>query len=357
MKFVFKIWSNYDGFTPRAIPKRMSADKRLALGWRDYIDEVEPGDEIWVYFHGKGVQPSGVYIMGIVEEIEASHYRVIIRVFACDVVQPLTDSKVSAHIAAMVAAHGRQVFLLPDDWDAVPHCSALGTADTCAKRQCVKCKFWNSLPRIDPANCRRPPRLSSHCAKIVSAYWTRSRQGVYGRDDMSTGVRQGAQLWKSFKVGTRNLTFPLALAMYHSLKEAKPPDFDCIVPVPLSPDKKKMFHRTLALATELGKLLNVPVWEDALTLSTPISKRELRLCGYTWGQIEAKYVAALELSEKLQAPKNLLLVDDVSTHGTTLGCIVRRIRQVNSKCVIWAATAGQMMLRAVIKDDRTLLAE
>ena len=59
MKFLYKIWSGYNRFTPREIPKRLQPGKTLALGWRRYIDSVEEGHEVWVYFHGPRVTPSG----------------------------------------------------------------------------------------------------------------------------------------------------------------------------------------------------------------------------------------------------------------------------------------------------------
>ena len=40
MKFLFKIWSNYDNFTPAAIPQRREPDGTVKLYWLRYIESV-----------------------------------------------------------------------------------------------------------------------------------------------------------------------------------------------------------------------------------------------------------------------------------------------------------------------------
>ena len=51
-RFLYKIWSRYDGFTPTRIPDRGDGRGRLILGWTRYIDVIEAGAEVWVYFYG-----------------------------------------------------------------------------------------------------------------------------------------------------------------------------------------------------------------------------------------------------------------------------------------------------------------
>ena len=49
MRYVYKIHSGYDGFSPKRIPERMSG-KTLRLGWKRYVDAIrdklENGEEI-----------------------------------------------------------------------------------------------------------------------------------------------------------------------------------------------------------------------------------------------------------------------------------------------------------------------
>jgi len=42
MKFLYKIYSGYDGFRPAVMPDRIH-NHRLRLGWKHYIDVVEKG--------------------------------------------------------------------------------------------------------------------------------------------------------------------------------------------------------------------------------------------------------------------------------------------------------------------------
>ena len=61
--------------------------------------------------------------------------------------------------------------------------------------------------------------------------------------------------------------------MYEVLRQNGTLHFDCIVPIPLSPDKQErgQLNRTRILAQALAALLRVTV-ADVLSLSGPISK-------------------------------------------------------------------------------------
>ena len=89
MKFLYKIWSGYDGFTPRQISRRLQR-KTLALGWRRYIDSVEEGHEVWIYFHGPRVVLPGVYAKGFVQAIDSDQGRLRLRVREHSSDAPLT---------------------------------------------------------------------------------------------------------------------------------------------------------------------------------------------------------------------------------------------------------------------------
>jgi hypothetical protein len=52
VKFLFKINSGFDGFRPARIPDRLEPGGLLPLGWDRYIDAVDDGSEVWVYFRG-----------------------------------------------------------------------------------------------------------------------------------------------------------------------------------------------------------------------------------------------------------------------------------------------------------------
>src|SRR5207247_566792 len=162
-----------------------------------------------------------------------------------------------------------------------------------------------------------------------------------------------------FKCGERALAFPLALGMYEALKRRKAfedGEFDCIVPVPLSPDKGKSgeIHRTKLLASELSKLIGVPLVE-LLTLNQPVSKGRMT---ENWPHaVEAQYYPCLEVSEKVRDYSQFLLVDDVSTRGSTLKCARRKIVECHpdaKNVKVAAATAGQMILVTTVTDESEL---
>jgi predicted amidophosphoribosyltransferase len=171
-------------------------------------------------------------------------------------------------------------------------------------------------------------------------------------------VRRTSDLFYRFKMGISKLTYPLALGLYEVMRERALLDFDCIVPIPLSPDKakNKEIHRTLLLARELGRLLGVEV-ADALRLSRPTSKSILRTgLGLTPRRFEARYLEALTVDSSLKSYTRILLLDDVCTEGSTLRASATAIAQTGLKQEITAAAAGQMIMRAVVRDDSVLFA-
>ena len=69
MRFLYKIYSGYDGFQPNQIENRMDGNN-LILSWKHYIDVVQKGWNCWVYFMGAGNFENGVYIRGTVEQVD-----------------------------------------------------------------------------------------------------------------------------------------------------------------------------------------------------------------------------------------------------------------------------------------------
>ena len=356
MKFLYKIHSSYDGFYPRRISARMIDGKNLRLGWRRYIDVVELGDEVWVYFHGPHKFENGVYVKGLVSEIDTDNLAVFIRVREFREDQRLTDAATSLRVADAVRTRNVQVFLLPQEWAVAPECKVNSDAESCRMRLCEHCETWQGFPVILNDACAWPARLSHDFEGFAPAYWVIPSR-CYLHSDIARPVRRTSELFYRFKMGEEALAHPLALGMYEALRDQGTVNFDCIVPIPLSPDKEKAgeIHRTRILARELGGLLGVKVAE-VLSLSRPISKRRLLNRGFTPRQFEIEYSAALEVADRVADFDRILLVDDVCTQGTTLGCALRRIREVNAECELLAATAGQMIIKAVVTDEGPLRA-
>jgi predicted amidophosphoribosyltransferase len=135
-------------------------------------------------------------------------------------------------------------------------------------------------------------------------------------------------------------------------------DFDCIVPVPLSPDKQKKGqpNRTRILAQALGALLRITV-ADVLSLSGAISKRQFLSAALTQAQFEHQYRQLLNVDTSIRRYPRILLLDDVCTEGSTLNSALQRIRETHPQSQLSATTAGQMILKSVVKDERLILGE
>lgn len=359
MRFLYKIYSGYDGFSPKQIPNRFVERKDLDLGWLRYLDTVEVGDEVWIYFHGPHNFIPGVYVKGFVRSIDRNEYKIRLRVRYFSISDPLTDRDESGRIGAIVSVRNRQVFLYPEHWLTAPTCTLDGGADSCKVRLCDECPSWKALPMISRASFAMPHRIPGDLvARYSPAYWViPSRCYLHKVGKIRSAIHHASDTFMRFKVGEESLSYPLALGIYTNLIKRGLVDFDCIVPIPLSPNKAAAgeIHRTRLLAKELARLLNIPVVE-LLGLKVPISKRILRTqLGLTALQFEMNYSAALRCDPLPATSRRVLLVDDVCTEGSTLRCCVLTLRTVSPDAEVSIATAGQMIMKAVVKNEATLL--
>jgi predicted amidophosphoribosyltransferase len=350
MKYLYKIFSGYDKFTPARIPERMQ-EGRLRLGWERYLDEVEVGDEVWVYYHGPHSFTNGVYAKGIVKSINREEYAVFLKIRESSVNNPLTDAATSERVAQAVSTRNRQVFLFPEEWDVQPECKiqTYGT-ESCKKRLCEGCPTWKQLPLI--AECGIPERMGDGFTVFAPAYWVIPKR-CYVKNPRAQ-INRTSEIFYRFKTGEEALSFPLAIGIFEALKKRnKNLDFDCITPIPLSPDKveKKEMNRTMLLAQELSRRIDIPV-VDLLGLSKPISKRR-----GNWSSerhYEDTYYETLTVSEKVGNFSRILLIDDVCTRGSTLKSARRKILAThpNRNAVnVSAASAGQMIITGMVTNE------
>jgi hypothetical protein len=357
LKWLYKIYSNYDGFRPAVIPERFHGGKLLELGWERYLDDAETGDEVWIYFHGRHRFENGVYAKGRVHRIDRRTRKVYLRVWEYSTRKPLTDAATSARVAAVVATRYRQVFVFPTELEPIPACDLATVASTCAERLCGTCPNWQSMPPIRPADVAVPERVSAEVKEVVSAYWViPSRCYLYAEHKpIQIGIRRASEQFYRFKTGDHNLAYPLALGIFEALQARRllDDDFDAIVPVPLSPDKEARgeIHRTRLLANELAQLLDIEAAES-LRLNQPISKRALRLAP---PYFEARYAKALESSETAAQYKRIMLLDDVITRGSTIAVAASRMAKLNPALEILAVTAGCMILKSSVRDEARLV--
>jgi hypothetical protein len=360
LKFLYKINSRYDGFQPARIPERLEADRELRLAWDRYVESVEEGSEVWVYFKGPHNFEPGIYVRGLVASIDVDGAEVMLGDLKYSTDTPLSDvgdPATTGHIALAVAARGRQVFPLPQEFEPVEDCTiAVPGAESCLERRCRWCATWKALPRIGRGELGSPDRLRAELEAFVPAYWV-----IAPRTDLwyeswrvRPGIRRTSELFYRFKNGEEALAYPLALGMYESLRKRDLLEFDAIIPIPLSPEKEraKEIHRTLLLANELSLLLRVDV-ADALELKKSISKRKMRVSA---GAFESAYWEALYADSSVSELERVLLVDDVCTNGSTLAVAFDEIVRVGGDCEVVASTAGQMTVRSAVRKPGALLA-
>ena len=344
MKFLYKIHSGYDGFTPARVGLRMLPSGQLELGWAHYLDAVDAGDAVWVYFHGPHKFENGVYVKGAVGSVDRVANKVILNIREMSAESPLTNAETSAHVAAIVAPTRRQVFVLPNRWAPATGCNLTTIGTTCAMRQCDTCGRAPSLHTIHPGQSNAAAHLQGLAVPHYAAFWVRPRRcSIRVNDD----VKRTTQIFHRFKLGEDTLAYPFALAMNGAIDEQGSPTFDAVIPVPLSPDKSAEINRTKLLSQELSRLRGAPM-VDTLRLTEPISKRLLKEAGWTDHQFMSAYSRRLVMGNRIQSYGSILLVDDVSTHGLTLCTIIQRIRRQNPKCAIYTVTAGQMVVKAVL---------
>jgi len=114
-------------------------------------------------------------------------------------------------------------------------------------------------------------------------------------------------------------------------KELK--DADIIVPVPMHKLKRllRMYNQAGVLAVELGKALDIDVAQDVLikkkwTRPQTLLSRKARLTNVA-GSIAIK-------NHDMIGGKNVILVDDVMTTGTTVGFCARELKKAGAARVV-----------------------
>jgi hypothetical protein len=357
-RFLYKIYSGYDGFNPARIADRMLPGDTLRLGWKRYLDSVDAGEEVWIYFHGPGGFEDGVYVRGFVREVDAGNRSVLLRVRDFSTDRPLTDRHTSDRVAQAVATRFQQVFLMPEAWTTAPLCDVESKASSCEAHYCNHCPTWNSLHLIGEEEYKWPSRLPAQLVAYLPAFWVIPRRSFLywhgGR--VAEWIEHTSHLFYRFKTGEATLAYPLALGMHKAISESCEPEFDAIVPVPLSPDKGRAgeLHRTRSLSRELGALIKVPIIET-LSLRRSISKKNLRVrLGFGPAAFEEAYAASLSVDHRAKALRHVLLVDDVGTDGSTLRCCFEALREESPDCEVVGATAGLMIKRAVVVNENDL---
>ena len=116
MKYLYKINSSYDGFTPRKIEERMEKSTFLTFNWKEYFDEVELGDIVFTYFTGSTVT-KGIYLICKVSK-KLDNKKVLGRVLRYDQKEPLiSPSEFAKYEGNIITRPIGSVYVIPSFLD------------------------------------------------------------------------------------------------------------------------------------------------------------------------------------------------------------------------------------------------
>jgi competence protein ComFC len=167
----------------------------------------------------------------------------------------------------------------------------------------------NSIPKKNSPNDNY--RLCGQCQREKPPY--QAARGI--------ALYQGLFKENIYKLkyhGYRSLAQVLARMMVEKIiNSSEYHSFDGIIPIPLTREKlmKRRYNHTELLADEIGKLLNIPVYQDAIIRITNLSSQSKL----------NRNERALNIKDAFQANigynffnKKFLLVDDIVTTGATI---------------------------------------
>ena len=355
MKFLYKIWSDYDGFQPKCIPERVVDNEYLILNWKQYLDVAEIGAEVWVYFHGRHNFEPGVYAKGRIVEIDPQEFSIKLKVQLSHTSEVL-EPDLTKQVENFVSTKGRQVFAWTHALIQTSECDI----ERCLKRQCEHCEVWNKLMPIDSNHLHAPKRLrdARSYERFIPAYWAMPSRCYVHKEGktVQNSVRTVTEMLTDFKLGEKAYAHPLARGIFTALGKENLSNFDSIVPIPLSPDKvaRKEIYRTRLIADELSLLLGAEVM-DVLKLEKSMSRRVMKGVGFTDYEFEQKYRSALLVDKCGELGNRILLVDDVSTSGSTLKVASQELLKMYPHASITIATACQMIVKAAVRSEEGFL--
>ena len=359
MKFLYKINSAYDGFTPQKIEERLHKGIYIVYNWKEYFDNVEKGDVVFTYFVGRGVK-KGIYLIAKVSEIKKDKL-VIGKVLRYDQDKPLVPpQEFEKYKDKILTRPIGSVYVIPSSLDIVfedlKKKVAISEIDikkrvdcyTCYRNKAFNCNSCvllnpNYLIKWDEEVSSKIRRLGK-IKETTSAFWIIPRQAHW----MKKTITQHpiSEMFYDFKSGyyyySNLFAFGILKAIdYHPRFKIK---FDYVLGIPLSPDKKKSgeIDRVAKLCEIVSKELKVNYLNDGLKLTKPISRRSYKLNGLGNQDFSRDYYKYLDLNTPNLNNKTILIIYDVITDGITLKTTAKKVMDQYPNVSIYAATAGIM---------------
>ena len=141
--------------------------------------------------------------------------------------------------------------------------------------------------------------------------------------------------------GIRALAPELANLLAQYIEDT-PARFDCIVPVVSHPSRirRRGYSQAALMAADLGRRLDIPVLEDALTrVRNAPSQLSTRSREQRWNNVQGNFASQHDLSGLV-----ILLIDDLVTTGSTAASAARALKNSGALsvfCLALARTASQ----------------
>ncbi len=219
------------------------------------------------------------------------------------------------------------------------HCASCGEL---GYRLCPKCTAL-----IKPIS----PPICEHCGEPLSNFATRSQHHC---EDMLTAVKfiRSYCVYKpplsiaihKFKyqrdIGMAEILSQYLLKLYNSIDY----DADIIIPVPLNQDRlrDRGYNQAKLLAKPISFGIEKPMISKAL-----VRKRNTRpQVGLTREERLLNVIDAFHAESHYVKGKNVLLIDDVTTTGSTLQACAQELKKVGANAIV-----GLTLARAVKTND------
>ena len=356
LKFLYRILSTYDGFTPAEIPKRITGSYCLTYNWNQYFDQVNKGDIIFTYFTGPGEFSTGIYLISRVIQVDGRS--VLGKIKNYNVKEPLVppDSfeKLKGHI---ITRNRGSVFVIPpfvdNFFENVYRQETTSELDIPSGVDCPECHKglahakcpWRDLEYLVNWPREVVTQVPDYDA-VTAAYWIVPRQAHWLSETSST--HRISSIFYAFKAGYMQYALMFATGIELAIRRhplMKAVSFDALLSVPLSPEKKLNGEpdRVSEICKILSSMLGVPYLRNELVLSKHVSRTQYKKSGKGTIPFKRDYSSALSVTNpKLLEHKKILIVDDVITDGVTLRVVARKLRAAVPDCSVFAATAGVM---------------
>jgi ComF family protein len=209
-----------------------------------------------------------------------------------------------------------------------PRCIGCGRVDHQLCPQCLESVPWLVPPLC--ARCSRPVAIADPaCPDGSEVLCDICRNEPLRLDRMRAVAEHAGVMRKAVHAlkydGQTSLARPLAALMGRVASEQGLFPVDAIVPVPLHPRRlrERGYNQATLIARELARTLSLPILEDVLVRSRA-TKTQTQLSA---AERRVNVVDAFAAEPARLVERNLLLVDDVCTTGSTLQACADALRR------------------------------